>query len=63
MIEECKGCGSIDRPDCKIYKCCKIERKLNFCTECDEFPCNILKKSVGVHPRWLEDQANILRKK
>lgn len=63
MTEECRGCGSEDRPDCKIFKCCRTDKKLRFCTECKEFPCTVLKKSVGVHPGWLEDQAKLPLKK
>ncbi|MGD8506386.1 MAG: DUF3795 domain-containing protein [Candidatus Bathyarchaeota archaeon] len=63
MNEECKGCGSEDRPDCKIFNCCRKEKRLGFCTECEEFPCPELKTSVGVHPSWLEDQAKLPLKK
>lgn len=59
MNEECRGCVSEDRPDCKIFKCCRTDKKLQFCTKCDGFPYAVLKKSVGVHPGWLEDQAKL----
>ncbi|UCG37058.1 MAG: DUF3795 domain-containing protein [Candidatus Bathyarchaeota archaeon] len=57
MNEECKGCGSEDRSECNIYGCCRKEKQLNYCTQCKDFPCPTLKKSVGVHPNWLEDLA------
>ena len=63
MNEKCRGCGSKDRPDCKIFKCCRIDKRLHFCTECDDFPCTELKTSVGVHPGWLEDQSKLPLKK
>jgi len=63
MTGECKGCGSTDRSDCKIFKCCRTDKELRFCTECNEFPCIVLKESVGVHPDWLEDQAKLSLKK
>lgn len=63
MNEECKGCGSDDRSECKIFQCCRTDKKLQFCTECDDFPCATLKKSVGVHPGWLDDQAKLPLKK
>jgi hypothetical protein len=59
MTGECRGCGSEDRAGCKIFDCCRGEKKLRFCTECTEFPCAVLKKSVGVHPGWLEEQAKL----
>ena len=59
MVGECGGCGSEDREGCKIFDCCRVEKNLRFCTECTEFPCAVLKKSVGVHPGWLENQAKL----
>jgi hypothetical protein len=35
------------------------DKKLRFCAECVEFPCMVLKCSVGVHPNWLEDLAKL----
>ena len=63
MVEECRGCGSEDRKGCEIFECCRTNKKLRYCSECGDFPCPILKKSVGVHPGWLEDQAKLLSKK
>ncbi|UCH57569.1 MAG: DUF3795 domain-containing protein [Candidatus Bathyarchaeota archaeon] len=63
MVEECRGCGSEDRPDCRLFKCCREEKELWFCTQCDDFPCENLKKSKGLHPGWLEDQAKFPLKK
>lgn len=39
----CKGCRG-DRfvhwsPDCWILRCCVDEKGLDFCSECEEFPC------------------------
>lgn len=31
-------------PDCWILKCCVDEKGLEFCYECEEFPCERLKK-------------------
>lgn len=59
MNEECKGCGSEERQNCNIFRCRRIDKKLRFCTECDSFPCAVLKKSVGIHPGWLEDLAKL----
>jgi hypothetical protein len=42
----CQGCRG-DRTlhwsaDCPILICCVDERKLEFCSECDDFPCTLL---------------------
>ena len=63
MNDECKGCGSESRPDCNLHSCCVKEKGLRFCSECDDFPCESLSKSVGVHPDWLKDQAQFPPKK
>jgi hypothetical protein len=63
MVEECGGCGSEDRQGCEILKCCREERNLRFCAECDDFPCDRLRNSVGLHPDWLDDQAALPWKK
>ncbi len=63
MNEECRGCGSEDRSDCKIFKYCRTDKELRFCTECNEFLCEVLKKSIGVNPGGLEDQAKFPLKK
>jgi hypothetical protein len=48
----CDGCRS-DRkgdhwsPQCKILICCVDEKGLEFCSQCDEFPCHILEEWIG----------------
>lgn len=41
--ELCGGCHAENGPlwcaDCRIRVCCKYERKLSNCSECDGFPC------------------------
>lgn len=59
MNHECKGCGTESRSECSIRNCCRTEKNLLFCTECDEFPCEMLLSSTGVHPTWLKDQAKL----
>jgi hypothetical protein len=55
----CDGCRS-DRnghhwsPDCKILNCCVHERKLDFCSECTDFPCQILDEWAGEFPHHAE---------
>jgi hypothetical protein len=50
-IYECKGCreqkGQIrEFPICKTYECI-TERGVNFCYECDDFPCERLQPIVN----------------
>ena len=41
--KECSGCrGSLDNhwsPECQFLACIR-ERKINYCFECEEFPCS-----------------------
>lgn len=57
--KQCAGCGTADREGCAIFACCHDERHLRFCAECTDFPCERLRSSVGLHPGWLERQAEI----
>ncbi len=42
----CKGCRSdiedLWNKNCKIRQCCIEEKKLDFCNECNKFPCELL---------------------
>jgi hypothetical protein len=41
----CKGDREMHRsPDCWILLCCVDRRGLDFCSECDEFPCSRLEE-------------------
>ena len=44
----CRGGGGWG--ECPFRKCCR-ERGLRFCYECDEFPCEVLKK----YPKHIEE--------
>ena len=54
----CLGCRLEDKKQnrkskwaCKIRKCCIEKKHVQFCGECDEFPCGvILKKLIESHP-------------
>ena len=48
----CRGGGGWG--DCPIRKCC-IERKLRFCYECTQYPCEILSK----YPKRIEELGQI----
>ncbi len=44
--EKCDGCHAesehLWEADCKIRVCCKLERKLDNCSLCQTFPCQII---------------------
>jgi len=41
--QHCRGDRSVHwSPDCWILKCCVDEKELEFCYECDDFPCEQL---------------------
>ncbi|MBI5679901.1 MAG: DUF3795 domain-containing protein [Methanobacterium sp.] len=55
--KSCLGCGSEEHNhgrkskwSCKIRKCCFEDKNLNFCIDCDEFPCNLIEKLKNSHP-------------
>jgi putative nucleotidyltransferase with HDIG domain len=52
----CKGCkGDRDRhwsPDCWILTCCVDERGLEFCNQCEVFPCTRLAEWASTSPRY-----------
>ena len=45
---KCRGCRGEDKliwsPDCRIRKCCMTIRRLDNCSFCDDFPCEIITK-------------------
>jgi hypothetical protein len=42
---KCGGCRSDMRfnPMCELHKCCVQEKGLDFCFECDQFPCDTVR--------------------
>lgn len=51
--KSCLGCGSEDHNqkrkskwNCKIRTCCFEDKNLDFCIDCDEFPCHSLEKKL-----------------
>jgi len=60
---ECQGCRN---ETCKLFDSCKVkecakQKKVDFCFQCDEFPCNntgfdehLLKRSVDINQRMKE---------
>ncbi len=54
----CSGCKG-DRakhwsPDCWILQCCVDQKGLEFCHECDDFPCERLKQWAKLDKRYGE---------
>lgn len=51
--KSCKGCASGDKDQgrcskwsCAIRNCCYNERRLDYCIQCNEFPCKIINKKL-----------------
>ncbi|MFB0509331.1 MAG: DUF3795 domain-containing protein [bacterium] len=63
----CKGCrGDIEdlwSKDCKIHKCCVEEKKLDFCNECSEFPCEQLVEWSKGDKTYIEALARLKKMK
>jgi len=57
-VEEirCEGCrgdrGSHWSPDCWILECCVDDRGLEYCYECESFPCQRLAERASTSPRY-----------
>lgn len=55
--KSCFGCRPEDRSQkriskwhCKIRNCCLMDKKLEFCSQCADFPCKTLIKLKESHP-------------
>jgi hypothetical protein len=53
--ENCPGCrkGSCLYPDCGVRDCYK-EKKIHFCFQCDEFPCEKINFDDHLKQRWIK---------
>lgn len=54
--ENCRGCRN---ENCKIFKkcgarSCHQEKNLDFCFQCDEFPCNKTNFDEDLQNRWIK---------
>jgi len=52
--DNCKGCRN---ENCKLFKRCGVrrchqEKKLDFCFQCDDFPCNKTNFDEDLQKRW-----------
>ncbi len=47
----CDGCRKNFKEcwssDCEIYECCISKKNLAYCSDCDQFPCDMTEKWVG----------------
>ncbi|MGE5809087.1 MAG: DUF3795 domain-containing protein [Nitrospirota bacterium] len=50
----CKGCrqGDCKYPNCGVAKCSK-SKGVDFCFQCQEFPCNKSNFDPNLHERWI----------
>ncbi|MFX1352471.1 MAG: DUF3795 domain-containing protein [Promethearchaeota archaeon] len=53
--ENCNGCrkGTCIYPDCKVKDCYK-EKKVDFCFQCTEFPCEKTNFDPHLKQRWIQ---------
>lgn len=53
--ENCSGCrkGSCFYPDCGVRDCYK-SKKVDFCFQCDEFPCEKTNFDSHLKQRWIQ---------
>ncbi len=52
---ECKGCrqGDCKYPNCGVAKCYK-DRNVDFCFQCNEFPCDKSNFDPNLKERWIK---------
>ena len=53
--ENCQGCRN---EQCKLFKDCGVrgchqEKQIDFCYQCDEFPCDRTNFDVNLHKAWV----------
>jgi hypothetical protein len=63
----CTGCwGEDDKmwsPNCEIRKCCAKEKKLEYCYECQLFPCDKLKNWAKQNAKYTTAFYNLKKMK
>jgi hypothetical protein len=52
---ECDGCrsGTCKNPDCEVLQC-SSKRNIDFCFQCNEFPCEKTNFDDDLKTRWLQ---------
>lgn len=56
----CEGCrsGGCKYPDCGVYNCYK-EKGIDFCYQCEEFPCEKSNFKGDLKSRWISTNSRI----
>ena len=59
--ENCKGCR---KENCKLFKNCGVrgchqEKNIDFCFQCDDFPCNKTNFDENLEKRWIQINERI----
>jgi len=59
--ENCKGCRE---ESCKLFRDCGVrgchqEKGVDFCFQCEEFPCNKTNFDENLHKRWIQLNTQI----
>ena len=56
--KSCNGCSSEDKKQkriskfgCKIRICCYNEKGLDYCIDCNQYPCKFINKLLNTHPK------------
>ena len=57
---DCEGCrnGTCKWPDCGVQACYR-EKGVDFCFQCDEFPCNRTNFDAHLKKRWIHMQEQM----
>ena len=57
---DCDGCrkGTCKWPDCEVQACFR-EKGVDFCFECDEFPCDKTNFDEHLKKRWIQMQERL----
>jgi len=55
-LENCKGCRN---EQCKLFKTCGVrgchqEKQIDYCYQCDEFPCNRTNFDKHLYKTWVQ---------
>ncbi|MBN1359891.1 MAG: DUF3795 domain-containing protein [Sedimentisphaerales bacterium] len=57
---DCRGCrvGDCKLPDCQVLACCQA-KGVDFCGQCEEFPCEGTSFDADLTRRWLQMNTRI----
>ncbi len=57
---DCRGCraGDCKLPDCQVLACCRA-KGVDFCGQCEEFPCESTSFDADLTRRWLQMNSRI----